>query len=89
MAIEHWQRTQVACKIIDLRKLRPKIKFGRFEKESPALAENVDQRLQVIKVNALAQKQKDANRLKKTLELCYREVEILAELTHVSHPQQY
>ena len=83
MAIEQSQRTQLACKVVDLRKLQPpsRMRFGR--REQPAAAEDVDSRLQLTKVKSWAQRQKRDNKLEEKLKTCYREAEILASLNHV------
>ena len=86
MAIEQSQRTQLACKIVDLRKLespgRPE--FQRWER--PAPAQDVDSRLQLVKVKSWGKKQKKENRLEEKLKTYYREAEILASLSHVCLP---
>lgn len=81
MAIEQKSRSQLACKIIDLRKLRPKNYVGR--KEEPLAAEDVDNRLQLKKVRDLGEKQKKGNKLEDKLKVYFREVEILCNLNHV------
>ena len=82
MAIEQFQRKQLACKIVDLRKLqRPnRVSSGRWEQ--PATAEN--SRLPLAKVKSWGQKQKKDNRLEEKLKTYYREADILASLNHVS-----
>lgn len=84
MAIEQSQRRQLACKIVDLRKLRPpsRMKFGRWER--PAPAKDVDSRLQLEKVKSLDWKHKKDDRFEEKLKTYYREAEILASLNHVS-----
>jgi hypothetical protein len=84
MAIELSQRKQLACKIVDLRKLRlpSRMRFGRSERPVPA--EDVDSRLQLVKVKSWGQKQKRNNRLEERLKTYYREAEILASLSHAS-----
>jgi hypothetical protein len=84
MAIEQFQRKQLACKIVDLRKLQPpnRMVFGRWEQ--PAAAEDVDSRSQLAKVKSWGQKQKKDNRLEEKLKTYYREADILASLNHVS-----
>jgi hypothetical protein len=84
MAIELSQRMQLACKIVDLRKLQlqNRMKFGRWER--PAPVEDVDSRLQLVKVKSWGQKQKMNNRLEEKLKTYYREAEILASLNHAS-----
>jgi hypothetical protein len=83
MAIEQFQRKQLACKIVDLRKLQSpsRMAFGRWEQ--PAAAEDIDSRPQLAKVKSLGQKQKDS-RLEEKLKTYYREADILASLNHVS-----
>ena len=83
MAIEQSQRTQLACKVVDLRKLQPpsRMRFGRWER--PAAAEDVDSRLQLVQVKSWVQKQKKDGRLEEKLKTYYREAEILASLSHV------
>jgi hypothetical protein len=73
MAIEQFQRKQLACKIVDLRKLQP-----------PNRMSNVNSRLQLVKVKSWDQKQKKDNRLEEKLKTYYREADILASLNHVS-----
>jgi hypothetical protein len=83
MAIEQFQRKQLACKIVDLRKLQSpsRMAFGRWEQ--PAAAEDIDSRPQLAKVKSWGQKQKDS-RLEEKLKTYYREADILASLNHVS-----
>jgi hypothetical protein len=87
MAIEQAQRTQLACKVIDLRKLRAqnRMKFGRWER--PAAAKEANSRLQLVKVKSWGQKQKKDAQFEEKLKTYYREVEILASLKHVSSLQ--
>ena len=82
MAIEHKSRSQLACKVVDLRKLRPRTFIGR--KEAPAAAEDVDNRVQLRRVRDWGEKQKQGNKLEDKLKVYYREVEILSSITHVS-----
>ena len=56
MAVEQTARRQLACKVVDLRKLRPKTFIGR--RERPAAAEDVDDRFQMRKILDWAEKQK-------------------------------
>ena len=81
MAIEHKSRSQLACKVVDLRHLRPGTYIGR--KEEPAAAEDVDNRAQLRKVRDWGEKQKQGNKLEDKLKVYYREVEILASIKHV------
>jgi hypothetical protein len=82
MAIEQSHRRQLACKIVDLRKLRTpdRIKSGHWE--CPAPAKDVDSRLQIEKVKSWARKQK-MDRVEEKIKTYYREAEILASLNHV------
>jgi len=82
MAIEQSHRRQLACKIVDLRKLRPpsRIKCGGWE--CPAAAKDVDSRLQIEKGKSWAGKQK-RDRVEEKVKTYYREAEILASLNHV------
>jgi hypothetical protein len=82
MAVEQNARRQVACKVVDLRKLRPSIPIGRLEQ--PAAAEDVDSRIQMRKVKDWADKQKKGNVLEDKLRVYSREVEILTSINHVS-----
>lgn len=83
MAVEQVTRSQLACKVVDLRKLMPKspIQFGR--PDQPAAAEDVDSRLQIRKVKAWADQQKRERGLEKKLQAYFREAEILASIRHV------
>ena len=84
MAIEQSARRQVACKLVDLRMLRPKMQntFGR--PEQPAAAENVDSRIQLRKVKDWGNQQRRGKGLEHKLKIYFREVEILASISHVS-----
>ena len=84
MAIEQFQRKQLACKIVDLRKLQPSNQAAFRHREQPAAAGDIDNRLQLAKVKSWGQKQKKDNRLEEKLKTYYREVDILASLNHVS-----
>ena len=83
MAVEQSRGTQLACKVVDLRKLQQpsRMTFGRWEQ--PAAAEDVDSRLQLAKVKSWVKKQKKDNQLGQKLKTYYREVDILASLNHV------
>ncbi|OAG38317.1 hypothetical protein AYO21_07437 [Fonsecaea monophora] len=83
MAIEQIARRQVACKVVDLRKLgpRPLLLFGR--PEEPAPAEEVDSVAQKRKFKAWVDQRKRENALERKICAYYREVEIL---TSISHP---
>lgn len=84
MAINESQRLQLACKVVDLRKLRPQIrcKVGHYER--PIQAEDVDNRVQLRKVVALADEKKKKHLLEDKLALWYREADILSSINHVS-----
>lgn len=82
MAVEQGARRQLACKVVDLRRLRPTIPIGRFE--CPASAEDVDNRVQMRKVKDWVDKQKKGNKLGDKLKVYAREVEILNSISHVS-----
>jgi hypothetical protein len=85
MAIEQSKRTQLACKIVDLRKLKtaPRATTGRLE--SPAAAEDVDSRVQMAKIKSWATQKQKENRLAQQLKVYHREATILASLSHVSY----
>ncbi|ETI23516.1 hypothetical protein G647_05318 [Cladophialophora carrionii CBS 160.54] len=82
MAIEQSTRHQVACKVVDLRVLMPgaQIKFGRADQ--PVAAEEIDNRTQVRKLKAWALQQKRKDALERQLSKYYREVDILASISH-------
>ncbi|OAP61217.1 hypothetical protein AYL99_03418 [Fonsecaea erecta] len=82
MAVEQTTRRQVACKVVDLRKLGPRSlsHFGR--REEPAPADEVDTIAQKHKIKAWAKQQKRENTLKRKLCAYYREVEILSSISH-------
>ena len=82
MAVEQSARRQLACKAVDLRKLRPSIPIGHLEQ--PTAAENVDSRLQMRKLKDWIDKQKKGNKLSDKLKVYSREVEILNSISHVS-----
>ncbi len=84
MAIEQHARAQVACKIVDLRKLIGK-PFNFGPPDQPAAAEDVDFRAELRKVKAWGDQQKREDRLEDKLRLYFREVEILASISHVSY----
>jgi hypothetical protein len=83
MAIEHSGRTQLACKIVDLRKLKftPRGTIGRWE--CPAAAEDVDSRVQMAKIKSWAARKQNETRLEQQLQVYHREASILASLNHV------
>ncbi|EXJ62638.1 CAMK protein kinase [Cladophialophora yegresii CBS 114405] len=82
MAIEQTNRYQVACKVVDLRVLVPgaQSKFGRADQ--PVAAEDIDNRAQVRKLKAWAIQQKRKDALERQLSKYYREVDILASISH-------
>ncbi len=84
MAVEQSRRIQLACKIVDLRRLKfaPRTKIGRLE--SAAAAENVDSRVQMAKIKSWAERKQKESRLEQQLRVYHREARILASLSHVS-----
>lgn len=84
MAINESQRRQLACKVVDLRKLRPQTRCRIGRKEQPAQAEDVDNRVQLRKLAALADERKKEHLLEDKLAQWYREADILASINHVS-----
>lgn len=85
MAIEQSQRTQLACKIVDLRKLQTASDMRSGHWECPAPVEGGDRRLEHTTANSQGQKQAQHSRTEDRLTTCYREAEILASLNHVVH----
>jgi hypothetical protein len=92
MAIEQSTRTQLACKLVDLRKLRPQSRARIRRREQSTAAENVDSRIQLRKVKEWVDQQKRYDSLEENLKIYYREVklktyyrevEILASINHV------
>src|ERR1700722_8121231 len=84
MAIEQFQRKQLACKIVDLRRLQPHNRMSSGRWEQPTAAENVNGRLQLVEIKSWGQKQKKDNRLEEKPKTYYRGAAILASLNHVS-----
>ena len=84
MAIEQSTRTQLACKIVDLRRLKssPRTKIGRLE--IAAAAEDVDSRVQMAKIKSWGERKQREAHLKQQLRIYHREATILASLSHVS-----
>ncbi|KAL2426449.1 Serine/threonine-protein kinase Chk2 [Exophiala dermatitidis] len=82
MAIEQASRAQVACKLVDLRKLRPKPRnvFGRLE--HPAPAEDVDSMAQLRKIKTWGNQKKRDQGVFTKLKMYFREINILASLRH-------
>lgn len=89
MAINSSQRRQLACKIVDLRKLRPQTRARIGREEQHAQAEDVDNRVQLRKLAALADEKKRAHLLEDKLTRWYREVDILASINHVCVPSAF
>jgi hypothetical protein len=82
MAVEQAARRQLACKVVDLRRLRPSIVIGR--RQRPAPADEVDTREQTKKIKDWIPKKNTADRLGDKLKTYAREVEILNTISHVS-----
>ena len=81
MAVEQTARRQLACKVVDIRKLRPSMTIGRSE--HPAAADEVDSRAQVRKVREWGGKKKKGTKLEDKLKAYTREFEILTSTAHV------
>jgi hypothetical protein len=88
MAIGQSRRTQLACKIVDLRKLKssPRMQIGRSERA--AAAEDVDSQVQMAKIKSWAKRKQNESRLVQQLKVYYREARILASLSHVRSSYQ-
>lgn len=84
MAISNFQRRQLACKVVDLRPLQAPVRRGLSWKENRAQAENVDHRVQLRKLTALANEKKREHLLEDELKMRYREFNILGSVNHVS-----
>ncbi|EXJ83861.1 CAMK protein kinase [Capronia coronata CBS 617.96] len=82
MALEQTSRTQVACKIVDLRKLTPKLQTRFRRSQRPATADDVDNRIQARKVKAWGDQKKREIGLNPKLKMYFREVEILSSISH-------
>ncbi|KIV91597.1 hypothetical protein PV10_06116 [Exophiala mesophila] len=82
MAIEQHTRKQIACKLIDLRRLAPRSTsfFGRPEQPEPA--DKVDTRVQQKKIKKWINQKKREIGVEKKLKQYFREVEILASISH-------
>lgn len=89
MAIEQTSRMQVACKVVDLRKLVPwrVNKFG--PPEQPTAAEDLGSQLERRMLKEWLNQQKRGRGIEAKLKLYLREIEILTSINHVSHPQRY
>lgn len=85
MAIEQSKRRQLACKMVDLRKLRfpARPRIGRLE--TAAAADDVDNGAQLARIQSWAERKRKENRLEQELKVCHREATILASLSHVSN----
>jgi hypothetical protein len=73
--------------VVDFRKLIPRTEniFGR--PEQPAAAEDVDFRVQLRKIKNLAVQKQRERGLEDKLKVYFREVEILASISHVNGPK--
>jgi serine/threonine protein kinase len=80
MAVEQKSRVQLACKIVDLRPLQRRLRFGKPEEPLPA--EDVNLKTQVRKVKVWSERQKPENQLDPKLRTYYREFEILSSIRH-------
>ena len=84
MAIEQQTRTQVACKIVDLRRLEDRPLDFLEGLERPSAADDVDNRRELKKVKQWGDQQKREGHLEDKLRIYLREIEILASISHVS-----
>ncbi|KAI1612223.1 kinase-like domain-containing protein [Exophiala viscosa] len=82
MAIEQQARAQVACKLVDLRRLEDRPLDFLEGLERPAAAQDVDSRAELKKVNEWGGQQKREGYLEDKLRIYLREVEILASVSH-------
>jgi serine/threonine protein kinase len=80
MAIEQTARTQLACKLVDLRRLRPSLRFGRRESILPA--DEVSSKDQARRLKQWADQTKRENKVEVKLKAYYSEAEILASIRH-------
>lgn len=83
MAIKQSRRTQLACKIVDLRRLSVAPRTQASKCESRAAAEDVNCWGQKDKIKRWAEKEQNENHLEGQLEVYHREASILAALSHV------
>jgi hypothetical protein len=83
MAVDQVSRRQKACKVVDLRKLRPP------PVERPAAAIKVDDMAEMGKLKDWAENQKVGNKLNDQLKVYAREFEILSHLSHVRCSNSY
>ncbi|KAK4946221.1 hypothetical protein LTR10_014733 [Elasticomyces elasticus] len=82
MAIEQQARAQVACKVVDLRRLEERPLDFLEDLEQPAATEDVDNQVELKKVKQWGDQQKREGHLEDKLRLYLREVEILASISH-------
>ena len=82
LAVDRSTSSQLACKVVDLRQLRQTASTYFVRQKLPEVAANVDSRIQLRRVKALAEKQRGIDRLETELASYYREIEILANLRH-------
>ncbi|KEF60574.1 CAMK protein kinase [Exophiala aquamarina CBS 119918] len=82
MAIEQRTRVQVACKMVDIRKLIPR-RLNRFgHPEQPVPAKDSDSRVQMWKLKDWINERKRGKSVEEKLKLYFREIEILASINH-------
>jgi hypothetical protein len=84
MAIEQSRHAQLACKIVDLRRLKssPQTTLGRSD--SAAAAGAFSNRVQMANIKPWAERKHQENRFEQQLRVYHREASILASLSHVS-----
>jgi serine/threonine protein kinase len=70
----------MACKLVDLRKLRPTLRFGKAERRLSA--EDVSYTDQLQRIKQWGDQQKRENKLEVKLKAYYSEAEILASIRH-------
>lgn len=84
MAIEKVKRSQLACKIINIRKIRASTRrMGRLEQ--PASADDVNDRSQLRNLKSWGTRQAKVHALEERLKDIRREADILERLSHVRH----
>lgn len=79
MTIEQTTRSQLACKVVDLRKLRPACSFGK--KVDSLSTDNDSSRMLSKQVKQWGDKKKE-DKLNDKLKTYFREVEILTSIRH-------
>jgi len=84
MAVEQVFRTQLACKVVDLRRLRPRHEARVEYPAPPDAARGADGRVQMRKVKGEADQGKRSDKFEEKIKVYYREAEILASISHVS-----